>query len=180
MRFSSHSIDWPLAAPAATLLFSLGALATAYTAQYIFKLEPCILCLYQRVPFATVIVLSVLAFFLPRNGRGRAAVTALCAIAFLIGSGVAVYQVGVEQHWWVSGCSGRLASDVSLSDLRAQLLEKPPKPCDDDIWTVFGLSMATYNIFFSLALSLAAFGASRKLWEESRHGNPRQPEKDLP
>ncbi len=112
-------------------------------------------------------MLSITALFLSRDGRGRAVIAGLCGVAFLLGTGISIYQVGVEQHWWVSGCTGQLAADISLSDMRAQLLKKPPKACDDDVWTVFGFSMATYNIFYSLALAMGTFAASRMLWRKS-------------
>lgn len=38
------------------------ALSMAFTAQYIFGLEPCILCLYQRIPYALVIALGLTGF----------------------------------------------------------------------------------------------------------------------
>ena len=39
-------------APLVILAASAGALASAFVAQYVFGLEPCVLCIYQRWPFA--------------------------------------------------------------------------------------------------------------------------------
>ena len=42
--------------PALLILVGVGSLGAAYTAQFGFDLEPCVLCLYQRVPFAIAIL----------------------------------------------------------------------------------------------------------------------------
>ncbi|HJN23511.1 MAG TPA: disulfide bond formation protein B [Rhodospirillales bacterium] len=155
-------LDRPRLIPAAILVISLGALANAYVAQYVFDLEPCIFCLYQRVPYAVTAVLAVSAFFLATDG-GRAAMVALCAGAYLAGAGIAFYHVGVEQHWWLSECTGTLVKDLSIEEMKAQLMTKPPKACDDPEWTFLGLSMATYNAVFSLALAAASLAGARLL-----------------
>ena len=45
--------------PLAILAVSIGSLAMAFAAQYLFGLDPCILCLYQRIPYAVTVVLAV-------------------------------------------------------------------------------------------------------------------------
>ncbi|MBL4690180.1 MAG: disulfide bond formation protein B, partial [Rhodospirillales bacterium] len=63
---------------------SVAALANAYIAQYTFDLEPCILCLYQRVPYAVAGVLGLVAMLVPGQ-RSRAVV--LAGGVFLVGAG---------------------------------------------------------------------------------------------
>ena len=78
----------------------------------------------------------------------------LSGIVFLVGAGIAFYHVGVEQHWWASAAScGNNGGDVpkTIDELRQLLMQaKPAKACDEVDWTLFGLSMATYNVPFSL------------------------------
>ncbi|HIJ42842.1 MAG: disulfide bond formation protein B [Rhodospirillales bacterium] len=155
-------LDRPRLIFAAILIISLGALANAYVAQYVYGFEPCRLCLYQRVPYAVTALLAIIAFFLA-SGGGRVAMAALCAGAYLAGAGIAFYHVGVEQHWWLSECTGALARDLSIEEMKAQLMSKPQKPCDDVEWTFLGLSMATYNAAFSLALAAASLAGARLL-----------------
>ena len=155
-------LDRPRLIFAAILIISLGALANAYVAQYVYGFEPCRFCLYQRVPYAVTALLAIIAFFLA-SGGGRAAMAALCAGAYLAGAGIAFYHVGVEQHWWLSECTGALAKDLSIEEMKAQLMSKPQKPCDDVEWTFLGLSMATYNAAFSTALAAASLAGARLL-----------------
>jgi disulfide bond formation protein DsbB len=168
MIIDTARMDWPRLVPFGILAASVGALATAYTAQYAFGLEPCILCLYQRVPYALAGVLGLGALLLPNGEKGEQARTwavAASGLVFLAGAGIAFYHVGVEQHWWasVAACGGGGGEGPkTVEALRQMLAEKPPKACDDVDWTLFGLSMATYNIGASLALAAAAFwGAAR-------------------
>ncbi len=140
------------------LAVSVLSLATVYVAQYGFDLEPCILCLYQRVPFAVAGGLALLGMI----WRGRLlTIASLAGVAFLVGSGIAFYHTGVEQHWWASatGCSGNLPQGFNADQFLAKLQQKQPKACDDIDWTLFGISMATYNVFYSFGLAAITFAA---------------------
>lgn len=55
LRFSPHIIAQ----------VGITALAVAYYAEIIHALEPCILCIYQRVPFALVIAFGLVGMFRP-------------------------------------------------------------------------------------------------------------------
>lgn len=151
--------------PALLILVGMSALATAYTAQFGFGLEPCILCLYQRVPFALSIVLGLVGLWRPAWLVG---VFTLATILFAVNTSIAVYHVGVEQHWWTSavGCGGKLVTQVSPADLMASLTTKPAKSCDDVDWTMFGISIAGWNIVFSGALAATCLYVLRtRKWE---------------
>ena len=134
------------------------SLAAAFTAEFAFGLEPCILCLYQRAPFAAVIALGMLGFALRKNKAFALTMLALCAIAFLINSGIAVYHTGVELHWWASAVEGCAVPPLggNPDTLLDKILHAPRVPCDQIAWKdpVFGLTMANYNIAWSAGLSL--------------------------
>jgi disulfide bond formation protein DsbB len=155
---------------AAALLFAACALAlaTAYAAEYWGGLEPCPLCLYQRVPYAIAGVLAAAAL-IARPRRRMAMLLLLAAGAFLVNSGIAFYHVGVENHWWASAvCADDAPAITSIEDLRRALSRPPPKPCDTVDWTLFGISMASYNMVVSAGLAAFAFAAfARAQWEDS-------------
>ncbi len=152
--------------PLAILLASVGALGAAYMAQYAFDLEPCILCLYQRVPFATAALLAMAALKWPRFAVYACA---LSGMLFAAGAGIAAYHVGVEQHWWVSaaGCGGQLPPPMSAEEFKQALLSPPPKPCDEVEWSLFGISMAGYNVAYSSALAVMALTGARRMRAEA-------------
>jgi disulfide bond formation protein DsbB len=140
------------------LTASAGALAAAFAGQYIFGLEPCVLCLYQRLPWAAAVVVAVTAL-LAGAGRGRARPAVwpvlLCAGLFAAGSVLALYHVGVEEHWWgsLAGCAGTPVGSLSIEDLRAEALASAPRPCDRVDFRLFGLSLAGWNAIMSTLLA---------------------------
>jgi disulfide bond formation protein DsbB len=151
-------------APALLLaLASAGTLGAALFFQYVVGLAPCVLCIWQRWPYVAVVALSVLALLLRRRRGVVALLLGLSGLALLVGAAVGVFHVGVEQHWWTgtSGC-GAAGGATTLEELRAQVLAAPVVRCDEAAWSLFGVSMAGYNVAISLVLSLFAFTACRK------------------
>ncbi len=153
---------------------SAAILAAAFAFQYIGGLEPCVLCLYQRVPYGAVIVLSGLGLGLGLGLSGLepppkgviAGLGGLCAVAFLVNAGIATFHVGVEQQWWqgTEACGAAGATARTIEELRAQILAAPVVRCDVVPWSLFGISMAGYNDLASLGLAVASAIAARGMW----------------
>lgn len=149
-------IACPTAVLAGIAVISAGALAAALTAQYVYGLQPCILCLYQRAPFVIALVLSLigLAFF----RKNAAMIAALCALAFAVNAVIAFYHVGVEQHWWVSFLEGCAVPDLGNDPaaLLENIMNAKPVRCDEIAWVdpVFGQSMAVYNVVLCTGLAV--------------------------
>ena len=151
---------WAIAAASAAIL------GTALASQYWGGLHPCLLCLYQRIPYAATIVLGLVGAWLAGTGRfGLAAVAlAACAAVFAAGAGVAAFHVGVEQHWWpgTTACTGAASGTATTVEaLRQQILDAPVVRCDDVQWSLLGISMAGYNVLASVALAALALAAAR-------------------
>lgn len=138
---------------------SVGALAFAYTAQYGFNLQPCILCLYQRKPYFAVIALSLLAaFFADRKPRTAFALLLLSGAAFVVGMGIAGFHTGVENGWWkgLDACGdAALPENATLEQMQEYIMNRPIVRCDVAGWKFLGISMTGYN--FMLSTALAAF-----------------------
>jgi disulfide bond formation protein DsbB len=146
-------------APLLVLIASVAVLGAAFAFQYLGGLAPCELCYWQRWPYAATIVLAAVALFAPRAERPH---LFLCAAIFLAGAGIALYHVGVEQHW-VAGpqaCSGGPSGAATIEELRRRLEATPVVRCDEPAWTLFGISMAGYNAFVSLALAVFSLAAA--------------------
>ncbi len=138
------------------LTAALGAamLAGAFAFQHLGGLDPCVLCIYQRWPWAAVIVLGLLAAVLSGRGHHYAeALLALAALAMLVGAGIAGFHVGVEQHWWAgtAECGGTTGSARTVEELKAQLMATPVARCDEVAWSLLGVSMAGWNLIISAA-----------------------------
>jgi disulfide bond formation protein DsbB len=142
--------------------FSALSLILAYVSQYGFGLQPCILCLYQRVPHAIAVVLGLAAFFL-RKTRAYPAMLALCGLTFFVGAGIAFYHVGVERGVFemTAKCQGMIDdSKLTFEELQAALLATPHVPCDKPQFVFLSVSMAGWNMLFSLLAGGILCGAA--------------------
>ena len=164
MKPEAARLDLARWAPLVILAASVGALGLAYVAEGVYGIEPCQLCLWQRVPYAVAGLLAVAALLAPTR-RWRAAAVAGSGAAFTVGMGIALYHVGVEQHWWASAVctAGNDKAPATVEQLRAMLTAKPAKACDEKDWTLFGVSMATYNVGASVALALGCFWSAQRM-----------------
>ena len=160
-------IGAPRLIPLAILSASVGALGFAYTAEIAFDYEPCQLCLYQRIPFAIAGILALLALAGPmegiQGGRTQTIVIMLCGVVFLASAGLAVYHVGVEQHWWASAVCGGTPGGSTFEQMQKALMKGEPKACDVVDWQLFGISMAGYNIVYSVLLATGCFTSTKYL-----------------
>lgn len=139
----------------------LGALAAALLIgalgfQYLGRLAPCEMCIWQRWPHLGAAVVGLLgggtvsAGLLPRRTARPIAVATALLVA--ISGLIAVYHAGVEWHWWKgpSQCTGAAFQLNGKLDLNA-----PVAMCDRAAWRLFGLSLAGYNAIVSLSAAAA-------------------------
>ena len=148
----------------AALIVAAGGAATilgAYFFQYVLGLNPCPLCLEQRIPYYVAIPLAVAlaaAAYIRWDERIIRIGLGLLAIAFLIGAGLGVYHSGVEWKFWAGpqDCSGPINALGSVNDLMSRLATIKVVRCDEAAWRFLGLSLAGYNVLISLALAAVA------------------------
>lgn len=145
---------------AAVFLIGIGALGIALLGEHVFGIQPCILCLYQRVPYFISAVLAGAAAALPVSFGARRLALALCGIVFTAGAALAFYSVGVEEHWWVGvpGCDGNPTTNFTVDDIRKLSARTSSlRSCDVDVWRLFGFSLAAYNAVSQLLAAGACF-----------------------
>jgi disulfide bond formation protein DsbB len=147
------------------LAANLGALAFAFTMQFGFGVAPCILCLWQRVPYGAAALVALFLVLASPRRRHVAALFRLAGGIYLIGCGLAFFHTGVERHWWAgtSGCKIQPLHGSSAEDLRQSLLQTVMPACDVISWNLFGLTLTNMNLAFSLAMAVFAFWAARRV-----------------
>lgn len=141
-------------------LSAFAALVAAYGAEYGFNLRPCILCFYQRYVFYVILAVALFLFLKasslssPKRLGGLGLLVAL----FVGNTGIATYQVLVEQHIVAAPKVCRAGRADTLEGLRKQIKQEAPVPCDKVPWSLFGISIAGFSLLYSLcwALFLAA------------------------
>jgi disulfide bond formation protein DsbB len=128
-------------------------LLSAFGFQYLGGLAPCVMCLWQRWPHAAAIVLGAVGAVIP-----SAIIVALGALSMIGNAGIALYHTGVERDWWdgPNTCGQSAAQDLSSLSASA-LLDTSTGPqlvlCDQVAWSMFGLSMASWNGIACLVLA---------------------------
>ena len=126
-------------------------------------MAPCSLCIWQRWAHVAVIVCALgwLVISQPIGASLRAGLV-VTALAGMASVGIAGYHAGVEWQLWAgpAGCTAALSSGGSTADLVDSLLATPVIRCDDVPWSLFGLSMAGWNMLLSVdivALAIMSF-----------------------
>ena len=133
------------------LWFSIFALIAAYFIQYVLKHQPCNLCLIERIPyFFSIIVISIHLF----TKKFEKISLVILSLIFFSATLIALYHFGVEQGFIEESLVCDLNNEnnnLSKQDLLNQLKEIPVS-CKNVTFRVFGLSLATFNIFINLIL----------------------------
>jgi len=135
------------------LLFSFFALIAAYFIQYVLKHQPCNLCLIERIPyFFSIIVISICLF----SEKFEKFSLITLSLIFFTASLIAFYHFGIEQGFIKESLVCDLNKDNNNLSKEALLdqLKKMPVNCKDVTFKIFGLSLATFNIFISLILGV--------------------------
>lgn len=144
-------------------LGSFLALTSAYAFEYLGGLAPCHLCWLQRYPHFAALALGALALMIRSAFLARLLALAGAAAA-LTTSALGAYHTGVERHWWPgpTTCTSGSIANISAKDLLAQIQAAPVVKCDEVAWQMLTLSMASWNMLFSLGLVLLWLMAARK------------------
>ena len=134
------------------LSFSILAIITAYIIQYVLGHQPCNLCLIERIPYIfSIIIVSICLF----SNKFEKITLIILSLIFFAATLLSFYHFGIEQGFIKESlvCNLNTPSDeLTKEDLLNQLKEMPVS-CKDVTFKIFGLSLATFNIFISLILS---------------------------
>ena len=138
-----------------SLAGSVLALLGAYISQYGFGLRPCELCLLQRHPYFLVIALSVITWKI-HNIRLLRILLATVTLLFAVETGIAGYHAGVEKGMFPgpSACTGGDTSQMTLDELRANILNSEVVACDQPAIEILGITMAGANMVYALILTI--------------------------
>lgn len=137
-----------------------GMLGFAYFAQYGLGLEPCPLCIFQRMAFFGLFVVFLIAAIQNPAETGARVYGFLLTLIALIGAGIAGRHVWI-QHLpadQVPECGPGLdyMLDVfPLSDVIRTVLTGSGE-CAEIVWEFLGLSMPAWTLVGYLALALWA------------------------
>jgi disulfide bond formation protein DsbB len=134
------------------LTFSIFAILAAYFIQYVLGHQPCNLCLIERIPYIFSIIIILICLFFKKFEK---IALIILSLTFFIATLLSFYHFGIEQGFIKESlvCDlNSLNNELSKEALLNQLKEMPIS-CKNVTFKIFGLSLATLNIFISLILS---------------------------
>jgi disulfide bond formation protein DsbB len=135
------------------LLFAIFALLAAYFIQYVLKHQPCNLCLIERIPYIFSIIIILICLFTKKFEKISLKILSLI---FFSATLIAFYHFGIEQGFIKESLVCDLDNENNNLSKEALLnqLKKMPVSCRDVTFKIFGLSLATFNIFINLILGV--------------------------
>ena len=135
------------------LLFCIFSLFTAYFIQYVLKHQPCNLCLIERIPYIASIIIILICIFSKKFERISLIILSLI---FFSATLISFYHFGIEQGFIRESlvCDLNIESNNLSKEALLNQLKTLSVSCKDVTFKIFGLSLATFNIFFTLILGV--------------------------
>ena len=135
------------------LIVSFLALVSAYFIEYVLKYQPCNLCLLERIPYATAIIIILLEY---KFKYFEKFLISSLIIIFLLATILSLYHLGIEMGFIKESIVCELKNSDKLptkDDILRQLGEKRVS-CKDVAFKIFGLSLTTYNVIISFLIAI--------------------------
>ena len=135
------------------LIFSIFALSAAYFIQHILGHKPCNLCLIERLPYISAIIIITLGLILKKFEK---VIIILLILVFVAATIIYFYHFGIEQGFFKESLVCNLDNNInslSKEDLIKELQQQTIS-CKDVSFRIFNLSLATINTVISLILSV--------------------------
>ena len=113
--------------------------------------KPCILCVYQRIPYAIAMLISLTAFFI----GNRNILLIILGLTFLAGILLSGYHVSIEKGIIepLFSCTGENIEALEKDEILKSLNNIQPD-CRDVDFSIFGVSLATLNFIISFVLTI--------------------------
>ena len=148
----------------AGFLVCAGLIAYAIYAQFDLHLDPCPLCIFQRIGIASLGVLFLLAALHHPRRWGAGVYAGLLAAAALATIGVAGRQIYLQHlpPWEVPSCGAPLSVMLKFMPVTAVIRKvlSGSGECSLITWTFLGLAMSEWVLLWALALGSLGVAAN--------------------
>ena len=135
------------------IIFTLSffSLVAALYVEYILGFKPCILCIYQRIPYAIALLISLIVFFV----GNRNIFLIILGLTFFAGILLSGYHVSIEKGFIepIFSCTGENIKALEKEEILKSLNNIQPD-CKDVDFSIFGVSLATLNFIISFVLTI--------------------------
>ncbi|MFK8040219.1 MAG: disulfide bond formation protein B [Rickettsiaceae bacterium] len=130
------------------------AMTFAYYVQYVMVLEPCTLCVYQRIPYIIILILSIIGLMFSTK---RYCILILILIMLASSVLVAGYHSAIENHWIeaTERCQSnfqQFSNTKSLAKNLANFHQQNIVDCSKPALVILWLSMTEWNFIMNLTV----------------------------
>ena len=128
---------------------SFFSLTAALYVEYILGFKPCILCIYQRIPYGIAILISLCAF----STDNIKMLLVILALTFMASALISGYHVSIEKGLIepIFSCTGNNINSLEKDEILKSLNDIQPD-CKDVDFSLFGISLATLNFINSFVI----------------------------
>ena len=131
-------------------LISIFSIFSAIYIEFILGIKPCVLCLYQRVPYIIAVFICFFGYY-----NKNFFWIYFILLTFLVSVILSSYHLGIENNIFqeFSGCSNKNINLIDKDELLESLSFSRPN-CKDISFKIFGLSLAAINLIISSLISV--------------------------
>tara|TARA_Y100000741_G_C17900316_1_gene414968 strand:+ start:47 stop:526 length:480 start_codon:yes stop_codon:yes gene_type:complete len=132
-------------------IISIISIFSAIYIEFVLKVNPCTLCIYQRIPYLASIFICFLGYY---NNKFFFWLY-LLLLTFLISAILSGYHVGIENNVFkeFSGCTNDNINLINKEELLKSLNYSRPN-CKNISFKILGLSLASINLIISSLISV--------------------------
>tara|TARA_Y100000590_G_C15248552_1_gene836611 strand:+ start:196 stop:681 length:486 start_codon:yes stop_codon:yes gene_type:complete len=143
---------------------SLIILLIVYYLEFFLNYKPCELCIYQRIPYLMIVLLSI-SYLLIKNISIKKKIFFLYILIFFSSLILSTYHFGIENNLWqaITECETDKENMTNNEDIKNYLLNKNYISCSDVLFKLFGISLAGYNIVISFILFVISIIGFKKI-----------------
>ena len=136
-------------------IISLLSILSAIYIEYILEEKPCVLCIYQRIPYLVSIFICFLGYY---NNKSFFLIYCLLFI-FLISIILSGYHLGIENNIFkeFSGCTTN-TNEILDKSILLNTLNNMPSSCKNVTFKLLGFSLAGINFVLSFMIIILTLG----------------------
>lgn len=144
-----------------------GGVASSLFAQYVLGMNPCVMCIQQRMALLGIALLAMIAWWLPENKIGRTLATLLVAAPATFGAYIAAKQIHLqslplmEQPSCGAPWTFRLRN-APLFDVYEWFI-RGSGACGE-VYTVLGVGLPVWGLLFFVVVLLVLLVSYARAW----------------
>ncbi len=135
---------------------SLALIGVALVLQHVVGLDPCPLCIFQRIAYFALALFALIAAWLSPGAASRW-FGGLALVSALSGAGIAARHVWLQMNPTGMSCGpglGAMLENFPLTDMLPKVF-RGSGDCSESAWTLLGLTIADWSLLWFVILSAA-------------------------